>query len=129
MAVGGDVGAKLESVAVPRAADELDGAPYRRARGGVLHHGAGDGETGAAVERAGEVTPLVLREESGVGAFSGSVLSLAREGVVYRALRDTGVRVPRLHAMTDDGQAMLLERAPGTGDLRRLPESERSAVL
>jgi aminoglycoside phosphotransferase (APT) family kinase protein len=81
------------------------------------------------VERAGEVTSLVLREESGVGAFSGSVLSLAREGVVYRALRDAGVRMPRLHAMTDDGQAMLLERAPGTGDLRRLPESEQSAVL
>ena len=44
------------------------------------------------VERAGVVSALVLRQESGAGAFSGSVLSLAREGAVYRALRDTAVR-------------------------------------
>jgi aminoglycoside phosphotransferase (APT) family kinase protein len=81
------------------------------------------------VERAGEEWPLVLREESGEGAFSGSVLSLAREGVVYRALNETTVRVPRLHGATDDGQALLLERATGTADLRRLPADERAAVL
>jgi aminoglycoside phosphotransferase (APT) family kinase protein len=81
------------------------------------------------VERAGEGTALVLRHESGAGAFSGSALSLAREGVVYRALRDTPVRVPRLHAATDDGQALLIERAPGTADLWRLSEGERASAL
>jgi aminoglycoside phosphotransferase (APT) family kinase protein len=81
------------------------------------------------VERAGVGTALVLRHESGVGAFSGSVLSLAREGVVYRALRDTGVRVPRLHAATADGQALLIERAPGTADLWRLTDGERTSAL
>jgi len=81
------------------------------------------------VERAGARTALVLREESGTGAFSGSVLSLAREGTVYRAVRDTGVRVPRLHAATDDGQALLIERAVGTADLWRLTQSERESAL
>ncbi len=81
------------------------------------------------VERAGVGAALVLRHESGAGAFSGSVLSLAREGVVYRALRDTVVRVPRLRAATDDGQALLIERAPGTADLWRLTDDERRAAL
>ena len=34
-------------------------------------------------ERAGEPLALVVREESGEGTFSGSVLSLARESEVY----------------------------------------------
>jgi aminoglycoside phosphotransferase (APT) family kinase protein len=81
------------------------------------------------VERAGVRAELVLREESGVGAFAGSVLSLAREGAVYRALRDTAVRVPRLRAASDDGQALLIERAPGTADLWRLSDDERASAL
>ena len=81
------------------------------------------------VERAGVGSALVLRQESGAGAFSGSVLSLAREGAVYRALRDTAVRVPRLHAARDDGQALLIERAVGTADLWRLTDGERTAAL
>ena len=80
-------------------------------------------------ERAGVPLPLVLREESGAGAFSGSVLSLAREGTVYRALRDTPVRIPQLHAATDDGQALLIERVVGTADLGRLPHDESHAAL
>ena len=78
---------------------------------------------------AGVGSALVLRQESGAGAFSGSVLSLAREGAVYRALRDTAVRVPRLHAARDDGQALLIERAVGTADLWRLTDGERTAAL
>jgi aminoglycoside phosphotransferase len=37
--------------------------------------------------------------------------------------------VPRLHAATDDGQALLIERAPGTADLWRLSEGERTSAL
>jgi aminoglycoside phosphotransferase (APT) family kinase protein len=81
------------------------------------------------VDAAGAGSALVLRQESGAGTFSGSVLSLAREGVVYLALRDTGVRVPRLRAATDDGQALLIERAPGTADLWRLTDDERVSAL
>jgi aminoglycoside phosphotransferase (APT) family kinase protein len=80
-------------------------------------------------ERAGQPLPLLVREESGAGAFSGSVLSLAREGTVYRALRDTPVRIPRLHAATEDGQALLIERVDGTADLGRLSHGDRHAVL
>ena len=80
-------------------------------------------------ERTGEPLALVVREESGAGAFSGSVLSLAREGAVYRALRDTAVRIPHLYAATDDGQALLIERVAGTADLGRLSHDERATVL
>ncbi len=80
-------------------------------------------------ERAGEPLALVVRNESGEGAFSGSVLSLAREGAVYHALRSTPVRIPRLYGATDDGQALLIERVPGTADLARLSHDERESVL
>ena len=56
---------------------------------------------------------LVLRCDPGDGPLSGSELSLAREASVYRALRDSGVRLPRLLAEAPDGRALLLERAPG----------------
>ncbi len=48
---------------------------------------------------------------------------------MYRALRDTAVRAPRLLAATDDGQALLIERAPGTADLWRLTDDERASAL
>ncbi|MDQ1432943.1 MAG: hypothetical protein QOF40_3545, partial [Actinomycetota bacterium] len=80
-------------------------------------------------ERGGAPLALVVREESGAGAFSGSVLSLAREGTVYRALRDTPVRIPRLHAATDDGQALLIERVAGSADLSRLSHDDRHTAL
>jgi aminoglycoside phosphotransferase (APT) family kinase protein len=80
-------------------------------------------------ERAGEPLPLVVREESGEGVFSGTVLSLARESVVYRALLETAVRIPRLLAATDDGRALLIERVAGTADLARLSHDERKTAL
>lgn len=71
---------------------------------------------------------LVLRCEEG-GAFSGTAISPAKEATVYRALMGTTVPVPRVVGSAPGGAALLLERVAGTGDLARLPESERRAAL
>jgi aminoglycoside phosphotransferase (APT) family kinase protein len=77
---------------------------------------------------AGDVIQAVLRVESGAGMFSGTVLTLAREAAVYRALQDTGLPVPRLFGLSEDASAMLLERVGGNSDLRSLGADERHAV-
>ena len=111
-------------VDVGRARDGRDGRPISE------NFGGGSRATWFVdAERAGDPLLLVVREESGEGAFSGSVLSLARESVVYRALRETPVRIPRLLAAKDDGQALLIERVAGTADLARLSHDERETAL
>jgi aminoglycoside phosphotransferase (APT) family kinase protein len=70
---------------------------------------------------------LVLRCDTGDGPLSGSELDLAREAVVYRALRDTPVRIPRLIASAAD--RLLMERAPGADAFATIAEpSRREAV-
>jgi aminoglycoside phosphotransferase (APT) family kinase protein len=76
----------------------------------------------------GVVQSLVLRLERGQGAFSGTEISLQREAVVYRALQDSGVPVPRVHASSDDGTALLLERISGEAAWHRIPAGEQRAV-
>ena len=44
------------------------------------------------------------------------------EAEAYRALADTGVRIPRLHAVAPDGLALLADRAPGTHELQDLSD-------
>jgi hypothetical protein len=65
------------------------------------------------VVRDGAVLPVVVRVE-GDGSFTGTDLSLAREAVAYRALGTTGVPVPGVLAVNDDGTAVVLERLPGS---------------
>jgi len=72
--------------------------------------------------------PLVLRLESG-GGFAGTEISVAREASVYAALQGTDVPVPRLVAVAPGGEAILLERVPGTGALGTLDEPTRRQSL
>ena len=74
------------------------------------------------------VLPLVVRCEGG-SSFAGTEVSLAREAVVYRALEDTEVPVPRVVALDADGKILVLERVTGNGDLDAVDPGERAAVM
>src|SRR5436190_20799030 len=67
-------------------------------------------------QRDGTVLPLVVRCEGG-GSFAGTEVSPSKEAVVYRALEDTSVPVPRVLALAADGATLVMERVPGTDDL------------
>src|SRR5438067_4778062 len=67
---------------------------------------------------------LVLRRDTGDGPLSGTELSLQREAVVYEALRDTAVAIPRLVARSDDGEALLVERAGGHAEVASIDDEE-----
>lgn len=71
---------------------------------------------------------LVLRVESGTGAFHGTPLTLAREAMVCRSLRSTDVPVAEVLAATEDGSAVLMARLAGTSDLRRLDPADAAAL-
>ena len=71
---------------------------------------------------------LVVRLDTGDGPMAGTELSLAREAEVYRALDDTSVRIPHLHAVAPDGSALLVDRAAGTHELDVLSEADQLAV-
>jgi len=71
---------------------------------------------------------LVARVDTGDGPMAGTELTLVREAEAYRALEDTGVRIPRLHAVAPDGMALLADRAPGTHELQELSDDARRAV-
>jgi len=78
------------------------------------------------VERGGDPpAELVLRRDTGDGPLSGTELDLAREAVVYRALADTPVRIPRLLACSAAGDALLVERAPGSEQFAAIREAKR----
>ena len=72
---------------------------------------------------------LVVRVESGSGAFANTDLSFEREAVLYRALRQTSVPIPELVALSDDGRTMLTTRALGRENLQRESEDLRRATL
>jgi aminoglycoside phosphotransferase (APT) family kinase protein len=71
---------------------------------------------------------LVVREDTGTGPTSNTPLDLGREATVYRALGGSGLPVPALLGVADDGSALLLERAEGTADLSVLEVEDRNAV-
>ncbi|GEM_PF-882599 len=58
--------------------------------------------------------PVVIRVESGEGAFSGTEFSLTREAAAYRSLAATDVPMARLLAAAPDGNVLVLEHLPGT---------------
>jgi aminoglycoside phosphotransferase (APT) family kinase protein len=71
---------------------------------------------------------LVLRVDRG-GSFTGTEISLAREGAVFRALEPTRVPVPRVVAVAPDERAVLLQRLEGSDDLSTLDDATRRAAL
>jgi aminoglycoside phosphotransferase (APT) family kinase protein len=71
---------------------------------------------------------LVVRLDVGDGPVTGTPLTLAREAAVYRCLAESGLPMPRLHAVHADGNALLLDRAPGSDRLTDLPDRERGEV-
>lgn len=71
----------------------------------------------------------VLRADTGDGPMAGTALTLAREAAVYEALRGEAVAIPRLLAATAEGDALLVERAPGTDSLEGLDPPARARVM
>jgi aminoglycoside phosphotransferase (APT) family kinase protein len=74
------------------------------------------------------VDDLVARVDTGDGPMAGTELSLEREAEIYRALAATDVRIPRLHAVSPDGAAILADRAAGTHEVDGLADEERFAL-
>jgi aminoglycoside phosphotransferase (APT) family kinase protein len=72
--------------------------------------------------------PWVVRVDTGDGPVAGTALDLAREAVVYAALRDTDLPIPRLRAVEPAGRALLMELVAGGDALGALGEQERAAV-
>jgi aminoglycoside phosphotransferase (APT) family kinase protein len=56
---------------------------------------------------------LVVRTDTGDGPFSDTALTLAREAVVYRALQDSGIHIPRFYGYDDGLGALAIGRVPG----------------
>ena len=82
-----------------------------------------------AVGADGNALELVLRHDSGDGPLSGTDIDLAHEAIVYRALADHPVRIPRLLAEAEDGRTLLVERARGGEAFAAVePAAARAAV-
>ena len=71
----------------------------------------------------------VLRADTGDGPMAGTELTLAREAAVYRALAGGSVPIPRLVAAKPEGDALLVERAPGADSLDGLEPAARARVM
>lgn len=80
--------------------------------------GTGNSRSLWAAEVAGdpESLSLIVRADGGDGPLSGTELTLEREAVVYRALKDSGLPVPRLLGVDPEQGAMVLTRMPGTAE-------------
>lgn len=64
----------------------------------------------------GGITKAVLRLEAG-GSFTGTEINVAKEAVVYAALRSTSVPVPDVLGLAPGGAALLLEWLPGDTEI------------
>lgn len=64
--------------------------------------------------RGTDTRDLVLRHDSGTGPLNGTRYSLRREAAVYRALHGSGLPVPRLHAESDDGATIVIDKIAGS---------------
>lgn len=72
---------------------------------------------------------VVVRVETGAGAFHGTPLTLEREATVCRALWGTDVPVAEVLGITDDSTAVLMARLAGTSDLRRLDAADGPSLV
>lgn len=71
---------------------------------------------------------VVARIDTGDGPMAGTELTLAREGTMYRALAGEAVRMPRCHAVSDDGTVLLLERASGVHDYAEVTQADKHRI-
>jgi aminoglycoside phosphotransferase (APT) family kinase protein len=93
-------------------AREVTGAVAVRAE----RRSAGASRAGYAIDAElpdGSTRQLWLRVDTGFGPQSRTKYTVRREAVVYQALRDTAVGVPRLVAVHPTAQAFLSERLEG----------------
>lgn len=81
------------------------------------------------VDAQGAPLSLVLRCDSGDGPLSGTEIDLAHEAVIYRALRDAPVRIPRLLAQSRDGRSLLVERVAGSEAFAGIAERAQRAAI
>jgi aminoglycoside phosphotransferase (APT) family kinase protein len=72
--------------------------------------------------------PLLLRQDVDHGPFSGTTFTLGREARVVQSLQDTGVPVPRIHAISSDEKSVLLELVPGSANLDVRKPADRQAL-
>ena len=105
---------------------ELGGAVVRAER-----IGSGASRATYRVElRPGAVRrECVVRLDTHDGPLAGTPLDLTREATVYRALSDTGVRIPKLLGVLPEEDALLLERAAGSPDLANVPDPASRAEI
>lgn len=80
------------------------------------------------IDAGGALEQYVLRVDTGDGPFSGTDFTLAREAAVYQALAGTGVPVPEVVAVKDDGTAFLMRRVDGM-DSDAIPDPEERAKV
>jgi aminoglycoside phosphotransferase (APT) family kinase protein len=73
--------------------------------------------------------PWVVRVDTGTGPVAGTPLDLTREAVVYAALRDTGLPVPRLRAVEPAGRALLMDLVDGEDALAGVGDADRRAAI
>jgi aminoglycoside phosphotransferase (APT) family kinase protein len=72
---------------------------------------------------------LVVRTETGGGPYAATdLVALSREATVYRALAGRDLATPGLFGLSDDGQALVASRLPGSNDYRNIadPDEQQS---
>jgi len=74
-------------------------------------------------------TERVLRADTGDGPLAGTELTLGREAVAYAALGGGPLPIPRLLAASTAGDALLVERAPGSESLDGLDAAAGARVM
>jgi aminoglycoside phosphotransferase (APT) family kinase protein len=78
---------------------------------------------------AGEVIEFVSRRETGRGTFSGTTFTLRREAAILACLEGTGVPVPRVRAVAEDGDVILIDRVPGTASFEFDDDAVRARTV
>ena len=73
--------------------------------------------------------PVVARVDTGTGPVAGTALDLAREAVVYGALRGRGLPVPHLRAVEPFGRALLMDLAEGDDALAAVTDGADRAEV
>jgi aminoglycoside phosphotransferase (APT) family kinase protein len=81
------------------------------------------------VAEAGRPVQAILRAEVGLGPWSGTPFTLAREARTLAALRRAGVKVPRVLGIAPDHSAMVQTRLRGRTGTGYVDEAERISVM
>lgn len=108
---------------------------FARATGGRVRRASrltgGSSRTIWAFEAEGAAGggPFVLHQETGLGPFFGTRFSLPREAATLRALHAAGQPVPRIHAVSPAGDAMISDCLPGGADFAFADDALRLATI